>query len=62
MTSNHSNFFRSDDTPKFPFDNDFRYDEDWIDEARCVSCKLPFDEHNTVQLVECALRELGGKN
>ncbi len=61
MTSSH--FFSNPDTPrpKFPFDDDERYDDDWVDEARCTSCKLTLDAHTPAQLVECALKELRGE-
>ena len=61
MTSNP--FFSNPDNPrpKFPFDDDERYDDDWVDEARCTCCKLTLGAHTPAQLVECALKELRGE-
>jgi len=46
--------------PLFPFDNDDRYDNSWIDDEECPCCKLPYSEHGNNQIVKCALSELKG--
>jgi hypothetical protein len=52
----------SNPKPLFPFDNDDRLDNSWIDKENCPCCKIPFSEHTNNQIVRCALIELkGGK-
>ena len=44
--------------PLFPFDNDDRYDDSWIDDEECHICKTPYSEHGNNQIVKCALLEI----
>jgi len=48
----------SNPKPIFPFDNDERYDDSWIDDEECPCCKLPYSEHSNNQIVKCSLSEI----
>jgi len=49
--------------PLFPFDNDERYDDSWIeDEEVCTNCNVRICEHTSAEAVRCALEIIkGGK-
>ena len=60
-TSPRPNFFifRASLVPKFPFDEDYRYEEDWSEDG-CSNCGEPLQEHTQRQLIRCALERVGG--
>ena len=51
------NFFSD---PKFPFDEDFRHEDDWSDNNSCPNCEKPLSEHSPKELLKCSLEVIGG--
>jgi len=43
-----------DPKPKFPFDDDGRYDDSWMEEEKCPCCKLNYPFHSSNEAIECA--------
>ena len=63
MKSN-SNFFsnsdKDDPRPNFPFDDDYRFDQDWFDDDICPNCEESLAEHTQSERLKCALDRIGG--
>lgn len=53
----NSDFFSK---PKFPFDDDFRHENDWINDDSCPNCSHLLSKHSTKDLLKCALERIGG--
>ena len=38
----------------FPFDDDFRNEDDWSADEKCPCCKLQYSIHSPAEAVDCA--------
>ena len=56
--SNPRNFF--DTKPKFPFDDDFRHENDWEMDDLCPNCNHLLSEHTRNDKIRCVLERIGG--
>ncbi len=39
---------------KFPFDEDYRNEDDWSADEKCPCCKLQYSIHTGAEAVDCA--------
>ena len=38
----------------FPFDEDYRFEDDWSADEKCPCCKLQYSVHTGAEAVDCA--------
>ena len=50
----------SNNQPKFPFDEDFRYENDLDYDDSCPNCNRSLSEHTRKEKIQCIFERIGG--